>query len=346
MSQLKAFVNRVLAAPGIADAAHLAIANRGVIFMLHRFSTPDLGSIGHDPEFVKRVLAYLRRRKYILLSLEEVFRRLAGDEPLTRTVSFTIDDGYLDHALIGAPIFAEFDCPVTTFVTTGFLDGTLWFWWDRVEYVFRKTQVPAVTLTLNDLDVHYNLDSDDAKQRAQTDFVARCNDINVSEREKIAAIDRLAHVAEIDIPAVPPREYAPMSWDQLRRCESMGMTFGPHTVTHPILSHTSDEQSHAEICDSWERLRTMANAAVPIFCYPNGRLSDFGEREMRTLESIGLKGAVSGRSGYADAKSFHASPLARFRVPRLGFTESDEMDMVVQAVTGVERLKQLIRRDA
>lgn len=33
-------------------------------------------------------------------------------------------------------MFAEFDCPFTTFLTTGFLDRTLWFWWDRIEYVF------------------------------------------------------------------------------------------------------------------------------------------------------------------------------------------------------------------
>ncbi len=30
-----------------------------------------------------------------------------------------------------------------------------------------------------------------------------------------------------------------MSWDQARLCEERGMTFGPHTVTHPILSRAA-----------------------------------------------------------------------------------------------------------
>ena len=62
---------------------------------------------------------------------------LSGDgPPLNRAVAFTIDDGYVEQATVAAPVFAEFDCPVTTFVTSGFLDRALWFWWDQIEYVF------------------------------------------------------------------------------------------------------------------------------------------------------------------------------------------------------------------
>ena len=32
-------------------------------------------------------------------------------------VVFTMDDGYFDQATVGGAIFAEFDCPVTTFVS-------------------------------------------------------------------------------------------------------------------------------------------------------------------------------------------------------------------------------------
>ena len=53
---------------------------------------------------------------------------------LTRVVAFTVDDGYADFATLAAEVFLAYDCPVTTFVTTGFLDGQVWMWWDQVEY--------------------------------------------------------------------------------------------------------------------------------------------------------------------------------------------------------------------
>jgi len=93
---------------------------RGTIFMLHRFTDHDLGSTGHDPSLLRSALAYLRRERYELVSLTELFRRLGeGASRVDRAVAFTMDDGYLDQATVAGQIFADFDCPATTFVTTG-----------------------------------------------------------------------------------------------------------------------------------------------------------------------------------------------------------------------------------
>src|SRR5262245_38025762 len=116
------------------------LRDRGVIFMLHRFRDPDLGVDGHDPRVLRRALDYLRRHRYELVSLMDLLKRLKNrSQPPRGAIAFTFDDGYQDQATIGAGIFSEFDCPVTTFVTTGFVDRTMWFWWDRIQYVFRET---------------------------------------------------------------------------------------------------------------------------------------------------------------------------------------------------------------
>ena len=95
--------------------------------MLHRFSNPDLGISSHNPTEVKQVLEHLRHHKYELVSVAVLLDRLKGrGHPLRRTVVFTMDDGYADHAIVGAPLFAAFDCPITTFVVTGFVSGQLW----------------------------------------------------------------------------------------------------------------------------------------------------------------------------------------------------------------------------
>src|SRR2546425_159452 len=124
----------------LAGADVLAPALRAIgagllsIITLHRFADPDLQVPGHDPASLRNHLAYLRRHRYRMLSLSDVLELLNDPDggSTTAAVAFTVDDGYGDFARIGAPIFAEYDCPVTLFVPTGFVDGQLWLWWDRV----------------------------------------------------------------------------------------------------------------------------------------------------------------------------------------------------------------------
>ncbi len=315
---------------------------RATIFMLHRFSAPAIGVRGHDARALRSTLATLRSQRFKILPLSTVISDLAAGVTHSRpVVAFTIDDGYLDHAAVAAPVFAEFDCPVTTFVTTGFLDGRLWFWWDQIEYVFENCSRDSVELELPAGPIRYGLRTSSERAVAQQHFIEVCK--RLADTEKCDAITRLAWAAEVDVPATPPQRYAPMTWNDLRRCETMTMTFGPHTVTHPILARTSDSQSRYEITESWNRLRAEAKHPVPVWCYPNGQEGDFGEREMNTLSNLGFIGAVTGSAGYATIADLRSAPLDQFRVPRFAYPDSLE-DLLLLA-GGAERMKQIARRE-
>jgi peptidoglycan/xylan/chitin deacetylase (PgdA/CDA1 family) len=132
-----------------------------------------------------------------------------------------------------------------------------------------------------------------------------------------------------------------MSWTDAKRREASGMTFGPHTVSHPILSRTSDEQSRFEIEESWRRLSTEVSRPVPVFCYPNGeREQDFGDREAGTLAKTRLRGAVVGGFGYATGDEIRENH-DRYFVPR--FPIPDNQVDLVQYISGLERVKARIR---
>jgi peptidoglycan/xylan/chitin deacetylase (PgdA/CDA1 family) len=274
-----------------------------------------------------------------LLPLAEIFRRLSGEgPPLQRAVGFTIDDGYLDQAEVAGPIFAEFDCPVTTFVCTGFLDADLWMWWDKIEYVFRHTSRSELSAGSGE-GKSCRWADDPERGRAQYDFTEACKEL--TDLQKHAAIQELAVKAEVALPEAAPAEYAPMSWEQLRSCARGTMSFGPHTVTHPVLSRVSDENVRDEIARSAERLAAECENPDPIFCYPNGQVGDFGPREFRILEDLGFPGAVTGYPGYASAQSWDADPHDRFCVRR--FSYPGNLTDLLQCVTGAERLKSILR---
>ncbi len=311
--------------------------------MLHRFRDQERGVEGHDPDSVRRGLAYLRREHYELLSLGEIFQRLAaGGAGLARAIAFTMDDGYLDQAEIGGSLFAEFDCPVTTFLSTGFLDRQVWLWWDRVEYIFRRTGRQELRVVLGAGELTYSWSNLTARFQMQMEFTARCKE--VPDPEKEAAIDALAAAAGIELPTQAPPQYAPMSWDNARACEKRGMTFGPHSVDHLVLARASTDRVQREMTESWARLCAEVRQAVPIFSYPNGRWRDFGSREIGQLRALGLAGAVVGEPGYADVNSFHRNLDGPFKVKRFTFPES--LIDLIQYVSGFERLKQVLRREA
>ena len=250
-----------------------------------------------------------------------------------------MDDGYADQAEVAGPIFSRYGCPVTTFVTTGFLDGQLWFWWDKIEYIFSRTTRRSIQVSLVDKPTVYAWNDEAERQRSQTDFTLRCK--NISEEDKNLAIIALAEEAEVQLPAAVPLAYAPMTWEQARACEQGGMSFGPHTVTHPILSQTQALQSGIEIAESWRRVSGEVRNPVPIFCYPNGQWQDFSSRETAVLQQLGLRGAVVGEPGFADRVRFNKNWEGPFRVRRLAFPEN--FPILVQYVSGIERCKQLLR---
>jgi peptidoglycan/xylan/chitin deacetylase (PgdA/CDA1 family) len=340
MALLRDLYHRAVVAPGAASLFSFARRDSATVFMCHRFRDRDRGIEGLDPAALRAALEYLRRHKYVLLPLADLFERLAGGaEPLRGAVVFTIDDGYIDHAEVAAPVFAAFDCPVTTFVTTGFLDGAVWMWWDKVEHVFVETTRNPLVLRIGGHERVYDCSTPADRAAACARCVGEMKPL--PHDDKLTVIASLASAAEIDLPHKPPERYRPMSWDNARRCERSGMTFGPHTVTHPILTTVSSEQSEWEIVESWRRLKTEAGRPVPVYCYPNGELTDFGDREIAVLRRQQFAGAVVGEWGFADRASFTATEDAAFWIRRLPFPE--RLSDVVQYVCGIERCKTFLR---
>ena len=327
--------------PPVAAASAWLHGSRATILMLHRFQNGFPSVDGFPPEDFRRILTWLRRNNYELLDLESLIRRLMGEgPPLRRAVSFTIDDGYSDQFEVATPLLAEFDAPANVFLTTGFLDGKVWHWWDQVEYLVHQAKGPALNVRLDGTELRYDLAARAGRARAVTDFTERCK--WVRDPLRVQAIQALEAAANTPLPSSAPPCYRSMSWDEARKAEQRGVRFGPQTVTHPILSRVDDQQAEWEITASWYRLREEVSRPLPVFCFPNGLVSDFGEREIEVIRRLGFLGALTCRSGYADPTLLAWNPEARFRLPR--FATPQYLPRLVQFVSGLERLKDKLRR--
>lgn len=311
------------------------------VLFLHRFAVPDIGVKGHDPSVLRAHLEYLRARKYRLLSVSDLIEHVEQNKPLNEyAVVFTVDDGYADFAEIAAPVFAAYDCPVTVFLITDFVSGKLWNWFDKVDWIFRESTLHALNFRIADENLALRWNGVDQREAVSETVIERLKQVpNAMKEERILA---LAGALEVDLPVTVPLRDRAMTWDQVRQCARNGVTFGPHTVTHPILSRVDARTADDEISQSWRAVTAATEACVPVFCYPNGTAADFSAREQRIVESAGMKAALSTIPGSVVSTASGMKVIDRFSMPRFSYV--DDKAGFVRIVSGLEEIRSSVTR--
>lgn len=342
--QRPSFKNRVrglILTPPASSLLALTGGGLRTILMLHRFRDGARGR-GMDVATLRQHLAWLRRERYQILSLADLVTELGGGRPRRgRGVVITIDDGYEEVAELAAPVLAEFDAPATTFVVSGFQDGHCWLWWDQVEYAV--AHAPTRRLEVEVGGEHLRLAWDDGAGAIAA--AARLSERLqwVPDRVRRETMALVARRCETEIPSGAPEGFRPMSWDTIRRCAATGMTFGPHTVTHPILAAVDRAEAEREVTESWRRLQQETSATVPVFCYPNGAAAAQSRWHAELLRRTGLVAAVTTVPGYAEWTRGRALTHAEapYFISRFGWPET--LPELAEYTSGIWRVRRLIR---
>lgn len=331
---IKELLVPLLASKPVSYVAEKYVRPGVPVFMFHRFNSDKNSVKGHKPEYVRQCLQYLKNNNYNFVSIEEVINSIRDKQELPRrSIAFTIDDGFLDHATVAAPIFIEYKCPVTIFLISGMLDGELWPWDDKIAYLINNTQLRRVTFELKEKSLQFSLDDSKQKKDAIGGLQNIIKTLDASFIDEYLKI--ISNGCELELPAKAPVNYQSMTWDMARELEKKGVCFAPHTHTHTILSQLNEDQSHYEVVNSWKRINEELASPAPVFCYPTGRKTDYTDREIEIIKSAGLIGAVSTEPTSVDPLNDDSNYL--YRLPRFGFPQS--FSDFVQYSSWIERAK-------
>lgn len=217
----------------------------------------------------------------------------AGTLP-ARSVCVTFDDGYADNHDVALPILQRHGVPATIFVAPGFLDGG-YMWNDAVIETVRGCDVG---LNLETLGLgRYRTGTWEDKSRAVAEILGHLKYLPQQERaEKVEALQRVADA--------PSPNGLMLTSGQVKALHQAGQTIGAHTMTHPILTRTTDTAVESELADSKAYLEGLLGAPVELFAYPNGNPDkDYARRHVAAARAAGFKAAVNVSWGYADADS-------------------------------------------
>jgi peptidoglycan/xylan/chitin deacetylase (PgdA/CDA1 family) len=108
-----------------------------------------------------------------------------------------------------------------------------------------------------------------------------------------------------------------LSWAQIRELDTLGIEFGSHSVSHPILKTMPRQQIATELIDSKKAIEDKLGHAVSSFSYPYA-LPD-GDPTLiaflaETLKQAGYTHGVSTRIGLCDTKNVDVDYFLR-RIP-------------------------------
>jgi peptidoglycan/xylan/chitin deacetylase (PgdA/CDA1 family) len=314
---------RTLQSFGVFTLSRALSAGMARIVMYHNFCGPN----GTDPdalnvEGIRRQFEYLRRH-FQVVPLLELAERLASGRKLDRcTVALTIDDGRRSCYEFLFPLMEEFKFPATFFVVSSFIRGEDWIWTDKVLWLSEQSRPP-----------------DELAPGKLDGIFQSLNRMRPEERNsRIEAMARsLDKSAGVTIPKSAPAKYLPCSWSELREMADSGlMEIGSHTVTHPILSSVTDEESFDELTRSRAQIEEGIGRKVRSFCFPNGMPGDFRPSQVRQVADAGYDCSVIAQFGMVSNSS------DRFQLPRIGMARKSTPEQIAKYLDGFAYFQQRI----
>lgn len=290
------------------------------ILMYHNFSGPagtDPSSLNVDG--IRNQFEHLRRH-FRVVPLLQIAEQLASSRDLDKNlVALTIDDGRHNCYEFLFPLLKEFELPATFFVVSSFLRGEDWIWTDKVLWLSEQPKPPQELVPARLDDIFRSLN-------------------RLRPEERNARIDAMAKGVGVSIPHAPPAKYAPCSWSELREMADSGlMEIGSHTVTHPILSSVTDEESREEISRSRAQIEEGIGRSVKSFCFPNGMPGDFRPSQVQQVKEAGYVCSVVAQSGMVGVG------CDSYQLPRIGMARKSSPVEIAKVLDGFAYLEQRVR---
>ena len=231
------------------------------------------------------------RQNFDPITFGTLLQILDGDAPAPpKPIIITFDDGFDDNFQNAFPILNSLDVPATIFLSTGYIGGEDTFWYDRLAHLVLRA--PEGELMIKGLTEPIRLVAD-VSSRRQTlrnmlgELKLMPNELRL---EVLSTIETDLGAAQNDRESI---ESQPLNWNQVREMAHVGIEFGSHTVTHPILANLTDRDLRFELVESRRVIEDQTGKPVHAISYPVGGPTAFDDRVRSAANRAGYRLGIS-----------------------------------------------------
>jgi len=276
-----------------------------LILCYHRVGTGGVPLYSElSPDVFEAQMRFLKEQ-YRIVSLEQICQGLQEPTTAEPSVAITFDDGYRDVYRHAFPILRAYNLPATVFLIADSVDTGQVSWYDRIFLALQVMPAGRLEVELDRLWC-FELTSRVSRLRAATDIISCLRKLpNDRRKECCADLD-----GRVELPA-EQLEGCMLNWEEVQIMQQAGLTFGSHTVTHPVVSRLTAVEMEYELTESKRRLEAGLRAPVRDFAFPFGHVEDCGTEAAAALRKCGYRSAVTTVPG-VNAPS--ANPFALRRV--------------------------------
>ncbi len=250
-------------------------------------------AVGENLHHQLRYLSRYYRVMHLEDALEELYAPNKSNSKDRRIpVVLTFDDGYLDNYTQGLQLARELHIPITIFLIPGYHESGACFWWLASDILLARTKVREATVS----EKTYTLPEDRQELAHTIDRQLRFA-TSVAERETF-----LAHVQEVLNVTLPNRLHdgaentiLPLNWEEVLELEeSDSVSFGAHTMHHPVLAYVANaEEVVYEVAEARRALEQRLGHPIRTFAYPIGKMEHIGDAGVHAVEAAGYTWAVT-----------------------------------------------------
>ena len=288
--RIRVFIAACFYYSGLVKLAHWRIRRSGRILIIlnyHRATGNNL-----------RQQMYYLQQHYRILHLETALEELYAEHEAKKKADdrrvplvLTFDDGYRDNYTYGLALARELQIPFTIFLIPCYTESGSRFWWLEGKYLVTHAQVENVKIEGRMYSLKRTEDQESLAQFIDTHLR---HSRSVAERE--AYLESLRKLLDVSSTTTIEEDLSsPLTWAEIYKMEESGLvSFGAHTMHHPVLEHLSDpEEVTREVLECREVLERKLSHSVNAFAYPIGKFEHFGEHGLQAVKDAGYKWALT-----------------------------------------------------
>jgi peptidoglycan/xylan/chitin deacetylase (PgdA/CDA1 family) len=227
------------------------------------------------------------RENYRVASLEEACSELCSGVKSEPGVVITFDDGYRSAYNVAFPILQQYRLPATIYLTVDSVETGQVAWYDRVFLAMAVAPSGELQLELQG-PWRFQLNSPEDRLRAALEVVAFLRTLPNCVRCECCA--RLENRIGLPQNALSSRV---LTWEEIHTMHSAGITFGSHTLSHPVVSQLAPLELEHELGASKCLLEKKLGIPVLDFAFPFGKASDCSPAALEMLSRCGYRSAVT-----------------------------------------------------
>jgi peptidoglycan/xylan/chitin deacetylase (PgdA/CDA1 family) len=288
---------------------------RFAILCYHRIGTGGVPIYSGLPGRVFEGQMHFLSKNYRLISLSDLLQELANPVSSEPAVAVTFDDGYRDLFYQAYPVLQKFRVPATVYLTVGAIETGEVAWYDKIFLALQLARGDAFEWTF-DSPRRMPIGSKSEKLDAAVQIITWMRTLpDTMRREQCAILENHVRVPRADL------SDRMLTWEQVRIMRQGGISFGSHTMSHPVVSRLTALELSNELLESKKIMEYRIQDSVADFAYPFGKSDEISPEAERMLTLGAYRSAATTEPG------LNVPGVNPYRLRRVSICEERSLSM-------------------